>query len=414
MFVFKLRVIWPIGCTSYRAVPTLTKSSNVPKTPTNRKSKSPGAKRLLGPASLDKLISALTGQGFTVIGPVLRDGAITYEEVQSLADLPAGWGVEQSAGRFRLVKRDDSALFGYSAGPRSPKKYLHPSEICLFRAERQNGVFQVLNEHSSAPRYALLGVRPCELAAIAVQDRVLTGDRYSDSVYRERRARSFVIAVNCTEPGGTCFCASMGTGPNAVNGYDILLTELVTPGKHLLVAQAGTEAGEEILKELDGTEASGGVVAEAEAAVAAARTRMGRSVDTDGLKQSLYNAFENPRFDQVASRCMSCGNCTQVCPTCFCVTVEDSSDITVTTAERWRKWDSCFTQSFSYIHGGSVRQSSKSRYRQWLTHKFAAWVDQFGSFGCVGCGRCITWCPVGIDVTEELAAIRGATGAAGD
>ncbi|MBI4877111.1 MAG: 4Fe-4S dicluster domain-containing protein [Acidobacteria bacterium] len=369
---------------------------------------SSGAQRLLEPAAIEKLISALAGRGYTVIGPVVRDGAITYEEVRSAADLPAGWGAEQAAGRFRLVQRDDGALFGYGVGPRSPKKYLHPSEICLFKAESANGEFRVLNDRPPAPKYAFLGVRPCELAAIAAQDRVLLGDRFSDSIYRERRAQAFLVAVNCTEPGGTCFCASMGTGQAAAGGYDSLLTELVEPGRHVLVAQAGTPAGEELLDELGAEEAPAGVRQSAAAAVQAAGARMGRTVDTSGLQQALCDAFENPRFDLAAARCMSCGNCTLVCPTCFCVTVEDTSDVTVTKAERWRRWDSCFTQSFSYIHGGSVRQSPKSRYRQWLTHKFSSWVDQFGTPGCVGCGRCITWCPVGIDVTEELAAIHGA------
>jgi len=373
-----------------------------------------GAKRQLEPASLDKLITALAGRGYTVIGPVVRDGAITYEEIETFADLPAGWGVEQSAGRFRLVKRDDGALFGYSLGPRSPKKYFHPSEICLFRAEREEGVFKIVNGRPPVPKYALFGVRPCELAAIAVQDRVLLGDRFSDSIYRERRSGSFIVAVNCTEPGGTCFCASMNTGPAATGGYDILLTELIEPGRHTLIAESGSEPGEQLLKELDAAEASADDCQKASDAVEAAGSKMGRKVETNGLKQALYDGFENPRFDQVAVRCMSCGNCTQVCPTCFCVTVEDSSDVTVTKAERRRKWDSCFVQGFSYIHGGSVRLSLKSRYRQWLTHKFGAWNDQFGTFGCVGCGRCITWCPVGIDVTEELAAVRGVTAAAGD
>ena len=95
-----------------------------------------------------------------------------------------------------------------------------------------------------------------------------------------------------------------------------------------------------------------------------------------------------------------------VCPTCFCTTVEDHSDLAGETAERVRSWDSCFTLDFSYVHGGSVRTETQSRYRQWMTHKLASWIDQFGTSGCVGCGRCITWCPVGIDITEEAAAIR--------
>jgi len=144
---------------------------------------------------------------------------------------------------------------------------------------------------------------------------------------------------------------------------------------------------------------------QADEAVARAASQV-RSVEREGLHELLTENFNHPRWEDVAKRCLTCGNCTMVCPTCFCTTIEDTSDLTGAHAERWRKWDSCFTQALSYIHGGSVRQSVKSRYRQWMTHKLASWTDQFGGTGCVGCGRCITWCPAGIDITEEARAIR--------
>jgi ferredoxin len=133
---------------------------------------------------------------------------------------------------------------------------------------------------------------------------------------------------------------------------------------------------------------------------------MGRALDTSDLKGLLYGNLEHPRWDEVSQRCLTCGNCTLVCPTCFCSTVEDVTDLSGTETERTRRWDSCFSLDHSYIHGGSVRDSGRARYRQWMTHKLATWFDQFGSSGCVGCGRCITWCPVGIDITEEVRAIR--------
>jgi sulfhydrogenase subunit beta (sulfur reductase) len=140
--------------------------------------------------------------------------------------------------------------------------------------------------------------------------------------------------------------------------------------------------------------------------VSKASSAMGRKVDITNIKELLIRNSENHRWQQTAQRCLTCANCTMVCPTCFCTTIEDVTDLTGKEANRTRKWDSCFTMDFSYIHGGSIRPSVYSRYRQWLTHKFAAWHDQFGTSGCVGCGRCITWCPVGIDVTEEITAIR--------
>ena len=133
---------------------------------------------------------------------------------------------------------------------------------------------------------------------------------------------------------------------------------------------------------------------------------MGRQLDTGGLRDLMGGSHAAARWDDVAARCLTCGNCTLACPTCFCTSVEDSSDLTGEHAERWELWDSCFDLDFSYLHGGSVRTSPKSRYRQWLTHKLGTWHDQFGSSGCVGCGRCIVWCPAGIDLTEEVKALR--------
>jgi ferredoxin len=144
----------------------------------------------------------------------------------------------------------------------------------------------------------------------------------------------------------------------------------------------------------------------AEKAVEQATARMGRHLDTDSLKQLLERNFDNIHWEEVAKVCLTCGNCTLVCPTCFCTNIEDETDLTGGTAIRRRMWDSCFTVGFSYIHGGSIRSTETSRYRQWLMHKLCYWVDQFGSFGCVGCGRCITWCPVGIDITKEVRLIR--------
>ncbi|HXX01450.1 MAG TPA: 4Fe-4S dicluster domain-containing protein [Candidatus Acidoferrales bacterium] len=366
------------------------------------------AHAILASGDLAKLIEALVRKGYEVVGPTVRDGAIVYDQVESVGDLPAGWTDEQAPGHYRLKRRDDDALFGYVVGPQSWKKYLHPAEVRLWSAERQNGTFRILNNETKpkTPR-AFLGVRACELAAIGVQDRVLLEDRYRDAIYGARRSGTFLIAVQCTQSAETCFCASMGTGPgvSADSPADLVLTELLGPGGHRFLVKASSERGAEVLAELQTTPAQDSDLLEAEEGVKNA-AKQSRSIDNNGIKELLYQNFEHPRWDNVASRCLTCANCTMVCPTCFCTNVEDTSDVTGDHAERWRRWDSCFTQSFSYIHGGSVRTSTKARYRQWMTHKLASWIDQFGSSGCVGCGRCITWCPVGIDITEEVRALR--------
>ncbi len=355
---------------------------------------------------LQHLLAALLKRGYQVVGPTVRDNAIVYDTLASVDDLPVGYTDEQDGGSYRLKKRDDKALFGYAVGPQSWKRFLHPPVLRLWQARRKGKSFQVIPESHEAPRMAFIGVRSCELHAIAIQDTVFTQGPYNDAIYQSRRENLCIVAVNCGQAGGTCFCTSMQTGPRATGGFDLALTEIMLTDAHYFVVQVGTELGAELLQEVPHRTASDEDSELAERIVQATSEQMGRSLDTTGIKDLLYRNLEHPRWNEVATRCLSCTNCTMVCPTCFCTTVEDTSDLAGENAERWRKWDSCFNTSFSYISGGSIRSSVKSRYRQWMTHKLASWIDQFGTSGCVGCGRCITWCPVGIDITEEVHAIR--------
>jgi ferredoxin len=352
------------------------------------------------------LFEVLQARGYRVVGPTLRDGAIVYDTLDAVADLPAGWTDAQEGGTYRLTRRNDAALFGYVVGPHSWKKFLFPPEERIFRARRTEDGFEVLPEEIEAPKLAFLGVRSCEIHAITIQDKVFIGGPFVDPSYKMRRENVFIIAVNCGQAGGTCFCVSMKTGPKATGGFDLALTEIFDGDRHYFVIESGSDAGAEVLAELPQRPAEESEVAAADAAVARAASQMGRTLDTNGIKELLYRNLEHPRWDDVANRCLSCANCTLVCPTCFCSNVEDVTDLTGEHAERWRKWDSCFTVGFSHLAGGDVRPSVRSRYRQWLTHKVGTWIDQFGTSGCVGCGRCITWCPVAIDLTEEVRVIR--------
>lgn len=361
---------------------------------------------ILAADKFGELLNVLISRGFEVIGPTVRDGAIVYDHIGAASDLPMGWTDEQEAAHYRLERRKDQALFGYAVGPQSWKKYLHPAEVRLWAAQRENGTFRILNnEQKPQPARAFIGVRACELAGIAALDRVLLGDKYRDPIYMSRREGMFIVAVQCTVSAPTCFCASLGTGPEIKTGFDLRLTELLG-GNHRFLIEAGSDRGAEVVAEVAADPASDADFSQARKEVESAGHDQQRRIDTAGLKELLYQNFDSPQWDKIAARCLSCANCTMVCPTCFCTTVEDVTDVTGNHAERWRRWDSCFTLNFSYIHGGSIRSSSKARYRQWITHKLAAWIDQFGSSGCTGCGRCITWCPAGIDITEEVRAMR--------
>jgi len=337
-----------------------------------------------------------------------------YDEVRTVEDLPIGWGDEQDGGHYRLHQRGDAALFGYAVGPHSWKKFLYPARQRLWQAERQDGDFRIVPEEIPQERWAFLGVRSCELHALGILDRVFGSSRGSsgqktgppDPRYASGRAAALIIAVQCAEAGGTCFCVSMQTGPRATQGFDLALTEILQSEQHWFLVETGSETGMDLVHQLVLPKAQPGEIAAALAVSERTAAHMGRQMEAQGVKELLARNYDHPRWDDVAQRCLTCGNCTLVCPTCFCTTVEDTSDLNGNHAERWRQWDSCFTLDFSYIHGGSVRHSARSRYRQWMTHKLSTWFDQFGTSGCVGCGRCITWCPVGIDITEEVRAIR--------
>lgn len=350
---------------------------------------------------LSALVDLLRARGWTVVAPTVRDGAIVLAPIASTAELPAATGDEQAPGRYRLRRRDDAAWFGYATPAGSWKSFLHPPVAMQSTVRRDaDGAWDVRDAAPPAPRQAFLGVRACELAAIAVQDRVLR----SDPIYSARRNAALLLAVQCVEPSPVCFCTSMGTGPRPQQGYDLLLTELVDGG-HRFVVETGSDRGAELLDAVMTQPASATDLDAAAAVVAHAEQGMEVALDPQQARLALQRGGEHPHWNDVAARCLSCGNCTLACPTCFCTDTVDGDDVSGEVATRERRWASCFSLDFSYIHGGSVRAAPAARYRQWLSHKFSTWWDQFGSAGCTGCGRCITWCPAGIDVRAEVAAI---------
>ncbi len=376
---------------------------------------------------LDQLIQMLRSRGHQTWGPVERQGAIGPAPISVAADLPVGCHDRQQPGSYELHHDDDDPeLFGWAVGPGSWKARLLPASQNVWVAP-PGGPVTVGRppDGDAATTLAMVGVRPCELAAMSVLDHVLADAAVPDPDYLQRRSGTWVIVAECTRPAETCFCSSMGTGPAVDSGYDVALTELPggrsgepRPGEphaegagaadlgHRFLLRAGSERGAQLLQQLGTTRAAGDADwDERERALEQARRVMVRSVDPQEARDLLARSIDHPRWEAVAERCLACGNCTMVCPTCFCTDLRDGSDLQAMTY-RTRTWASCFDPDHSNLHGGPVRRSTASRYRQWLTHKLSTWWDQFGSSGCVGCGRCITWCPVGIDLTEEVAAIR--------
>jgi sulfhydrogenase subunit beta (sulfur reductase) len=356
-------------------------------------------------AALENLVAELRGRGYAVIGPVARDGAVVYDEIASAAELPVGLRDRQAPGAYRLESTGSPRAFDVVNGPGSLKRFFFAPREPLLQIDTGDRSFTAREILPAARKIAVLAARACDLAALAMQDRIFLGDRFPDPWYAARRRDCFLVAVSCTHSAPTCFCASMGTGPEATQGFDLALTEFDDG----FLARAATAEGEAVLDALGGAEPPAERVAEERAALDACAAGMRRQIDTSDLPGLLYENLEHPRWDDVAERCLSCGNCTMVCPTCFCHDERDEPSVTGDGSVRVREWDSCFNREHAQVHGANFRPQIRDRYRQWLVHKLASWIDQFGSSGCVGCGRCITWCPVGIDLTEEVAAIRGGT-----
>lgn len=343
---------------------------------------------------IEPLVDHLLARGRTVVAPVVGDGAIGLAEVGSSAELAAGWSDVQEPGRYRAAPGARTS-FGHAA-PNVPwKRWLRDPDRLVVRARRDGSGVVVDPPIAEERPLAFVGVQACDLAAIGRLDTVLA----HDAAYRRRRDRLMVVAVACTDPAATCFCASAGTGPTPGEGADIELRELADG---TLLAAGRTASGSAILDDIGPLPAADeSQVAEAEARVSAGARRQTRHLDQHLIAAAAADS-DGPGWAEVAERCLTCGNCTLVCPTCFCTSVVDSTSLDSTELERRERWDSCFALDFSYVHGGPIRATASSRYRQWYLHKLVTWHQQFGESGCVGCGRCITWCPTGIDITEAI------------
>lgn len=348
---------------------------------------------------LHELVDLLKESNYKCIGPRVINGAIVYDIIDDVKHFP--WGVrdQQSPGRYRLEHTDKKEAFsGWTSGSQSIKPLVFKPREVLWKASRDEaGKLRIDPVVEQAPLQAMIGVRACDLAGLAIQDKIFLQDKYVDEHYKKWRDNLFLIAVNCVTSTENCFCQSAIGGAKAKSGYDLEMTEI----NNGFVVSSGTKEGEKLILTLNLHDAAKEEVQLSNQLVNDACKTQQKKLPEGNIRNKLFSNLNHPQYDDIAKRCLSCTNCTMVCPTCFCHNEFEVPTLKGDESEHVREWDSCFTRGHSFLSHAVIRNSTKERYRQWITHKLGGWFDQFGMSGCVGCGRCITWCPVGIDITVE-------------
>lgn len=345
------------------------------------------------------LFDLLRERGYHLVGPRIRDGAIVYGEVSGPEDLPHGVRDLQGAASYRLAPGESGRHFAWANGPQALKPLLFFPRETLWESRREpDGSLSFSSPDSPSKPLAIIGVRACDLSALDLQDRHFGKGPFPDPFYAARRRDLFLIAVDCSHPAETCFCASTGDGPEARSGFDLALGEM----DEGFLVRAGSEKGRDLLRDLPLSPSDPHMEEALNHQTDQARNSQRRALPSRNLRGLLAARPDHPHWNDLATRCLSCGNCTSVCPTCFCFSEHEDPSLDGRTSRHVRQWDSCFTPGHSYIHPAPLRGETRFRYRQWLTHKLDYWHDQYGRSGCVGCGRCVSWCPVGIDFTADL------------
>ena len=348
---------------------------------------------------LQALIDNLRQADYQCLGPVELDDVIQLRPIHDLGQLPQGVRNLQEPGRYQLQHSGDARLFSWNHGPQGLKPLSFAVEEALWSESRsETGELKIKSNLPDIGPTAVLGIRACDLAALSIQDRHFLGGEYPDPHYQARREQLLLIGVDCAESAQTCFCASTGDGPALDGRVDIGLAEL----NDGYLIWAGSENGRPWVDQLAGQAATDDQLAAMLQATTRAAEVQTRRLPAEQKLIQLYQRLDHIHWQDVAKRCIACGSCTEVCPTCFCYAMEHRMALDGQNADMLRRWDSCFSPTYSDMGHFQVRSGIDQRYRQWLTHKLAGWQEQLGRSGCTGCGRCITWCPVGIDLTREV------------
>ncbi len=357
----------------------------------------------LGREQFSLLFQTLENSGYACVGPTERDGAIVYDKIPSIDALPQGKGLEIRPGHIRVQPRNHSRYFAWPNGSQGIKPWLYRTRELLWSAQKTDDGFVFKEPEIADQPIAYIGARACDLAALQLQDLHFMYSEFPDPLYSAHRKALFIVAVNCSHAGSTCFCASTDDGPEVFSGYDLLLDEL----DEGFLVHFGSESGLKVFEQLSLQPVSSEQEAQAKMQLASVVAEQERELLHENMHANIFSNLDDQEWQRIAKTCLACGNCTAVCPTCFCHREVEVAALDGQSSQHFREWDSCFTQDHSYIHGLTVRDETHLRYRQWMSHKLGSWREQYDRSGCTGCGRCIAWCPVGIDFVDEANRIAG-------
>ncbi|MDR3669671.1 MAG: 4Fe-4S dicluster domain-containing protein [Holophaga sp.] len=323
----------------------------------------------LSSASLDLLFAALTADGRRILAPTDRDGRSELNPVNTPADVAKDY-VQTALSAKETVFPKVEQLLSYSLSP---------------------GQVDLVDAKPKAEPTVVFGIRPCEASAFKALDAVFNWD-YRDTFFNARLEQLAVIGMSCTRKDDACFCTSVGGGPGSAKGSDILLT----PTASGYLAEVLTDKGRaiqalapELFQPADSADK------------AAQLADLPAAFDQPALSAKLPAMFDSPLWSEQALRCVGCGACAFVCPTCVCFDIQEEAD--KSGGRRLRAWDSCGYHMFTlHASGHNPRDTQGARWRQRIYHKFSYYPERYATLGCVGCGKCTRACPVDMNLKEHL------------
>lgn len=328
-------------------------------------------RKRLSQSGLTQWIEGMLASGRRVLAPVEEEGLTVFRPITNSAELAANY------------TRSDLPF----------KEWLFPPTEVILRYRIENGEPVLEDPEVDAPETVALFLRPCDAAAVAILDKVFGGD-YEDEFYLTRRRRLTIVGLSCTDPLPECFCAAVGLSPTSELGSDVLLTPI---GDEFLV-EVLTEKGEQLVQQFERLFADAEGLTK-EQVTADAVAKMKRTEPLPSLMGDYAQMFEHPVWEEVARKCLGCGVCAYTCPTCHCYDIVDEAGLFE--GVRCRNWDCCAFALFTlHASGHNPRPTQAHRYRQRILHKFAYFLQTYGQNMCVGCGRCVVKCPVGMDIYE--------------